>query len=220
MVTRTLTVQSNPTGIEISVSHSGQGYFRQTPFTVVVDDGVVVTLIAPRVKGEPVGTTELAWYFKEWKSDGTSYGSDAKNTVTMDADYTRKAYYEQQKYFPTRNPYRRQDKFEAKVDEEVYGLRTTALKPMMVEQQEVTTAQQTRIEQLVGDYLNAQNLFGIDIHHYRNFSQELWGLTRIFKGAALNKEASQKAIKWKTRGLSQTHLENIAKLFNITLTFS
>jgi len=220
MVTRTLTLQSSPTGIEIRVEHGSQSYWRVTNTTIVVDDGTVITLVAPSVVGEPIGTTERGWYFKQWKDNSTILGTDRLLQITMTADKTAKAYFEQQLYFPTRNPTRRSDKFEGKTDEEVIKMRTTALKPMMVEQQHETTAQQFRLEKLVGDALASEGLFGIELHHYRNFSQELYGLSRLFRGLSLDKEASLKAKKWKARGLTEARLQKVANIFGITLTFT
>jgi len=220
MVTRTLTLQSSPTGIQINVSHGQQSYWRVTNTTIVVDDGTVITLIAPSVFGEAVTTPQRGYYFTQWKDNSTILGTERKLQVTMSADKTAKAYFEQQIYYPTRRPDRRIDKFEGKADEDVIAIRTTALKPMMVNQQESTTAEQTRLETLVGKVLETEALYGLELHHYRNFSQELYGLSRLFKGATLNKEASEKAKKWKARGLTETRLQKVANIFNITLTFT
>jgi len=228
MVDYVLTVQSEPTGIEVKVQTSTESKFRVTNFTETYPDGTVITLIAPAVAGEPQGTTEKNFYFKQWKDNGNVIGTNPNISVTLSANTTRKAYYEQQKYFPTRPPTYRGGKFEAKEDEEVIKLRTQALKTMMVEQQAETTAQQTTYELRVGTYLNSLGLYGMTLHHYRNFSQELYGLTRLFTGATLNKEASLKAEKWRKRLVDGTNpdetvkerLTNIAKLFGITLTFT
>jgi len=220
MVTYDLVIQSSPTGIEVQVKVGSESFWVVTNTTLTFDSGTVIELLAPNTVGQPVGTDKLGWKFQQWKDNGVVIGTDRKISITLSATTTRKAYYIQQQYYPTRHYTKRKNKFEGKVDEEVYSSRTTALKPMMVSQQETTTAQQTRIETRIGDYLNAQGLYGIELHHYRNFSMELWGLTRIFKDLTLNKEASEKAKKWNTRGLSQTHLENIAKLFGITITWT
>jgi hypothetical protein len=220
MVDYVLTVQSDPTGIEINVSALGLTFWRVTPFTKTYPSGTVIVLTAPRTVGEALGCTELGWYFKEWKDNGAVVGSEVNLEVTLASDLTRKAYFEQQLYFPTRHPERRSSKFEGKADEEVMQLRTIALKTMMVDQQGVTSAQQDRFERTVGDYLMKQGLYGSEMHHYRNFSQELYGLGRMFKSETLNKEASLKAEKWKTRGLTEEHLTAVAKLFGITLTFA
>jgi len=219
MVDYDLIIQSDPTGIEANVSYGTQSLWVLTNKTLSLPENTVVTIKFPNTVGEPVGTTERGWRFVKIEWNTTPITAERKVTVTMTSNITVKAYYEQQLYFPTRNPDRRKRKFEGKADEEVAKLRIQNLKTMMVEQQESTTAQQETMERLVGEYLNAQTLYGIEVHHYRNFSQELYGLTRLFKGVTLNKEASLKAQKWKSRGLSQTHLENIAKLFGITLTF-
>jgi len=214
LVDYTLTVQSTPTGVEFKASALGQSYFRVTNIGLKYASGTVIEIIMPQTVGEPQGCEERGWYFKEWDNGS----KDCKRSVTLSGDTTIVATYEQQKYFPTRNPTRRAEKFEGKADEDVAQIRITALKPMMVEQQETTTAQQARLEELVGNYLQTQDLYGTDIHHYRNYSQELWALTRLFKGVTLQKEAQLKHDKWEARGLNTTHLQAIAKLLGITVT--
>jgi len=228
LVDYTLSIQSDPTGIEIQIQVSGESYFRVTPYTLTKPDGTSITLIAPKTVGEPQGTEERAWSFTKWKDNGTVIATTVNTTLTLDADKTRKAYYEQLTYFPTRNPSRRASKFEGKADEDVMKLRTDALKSMMVEQQEVTTAQQERLEKTVGDVMQGEGLYGMQLHHYRNFSQELYGLTRLFRGDTLNKEASLKAEKWRTRLVAdgqpdatvKSRLQKIANIYGITLTFT
>jgi len=224
MVTYTLTVQSTPTGVEHQVKVGTTSFWIVTSKTLTYDSGTVVEVLAPDTVGQPVGTTQLGWKFVKWtitpEGESPTESTDRLQTITLTKNYTIASTFEQQQYYPTRHYTKRKNKFQGKVDEEVYSSRTTALKTMMVTQQEVTTAQQTRIESIVGDYCHAQGFYGIELHHYRNFSMELWGLTRIFKAATLNKEASEKAKKWKSRGLSQTHLDAIAKLFGITITWT
>jgi hypothetical protein len=224
MVNYTLTVESVPTGIQMNLHALGQAEWIVTNTSRSFPDGTVVVVTAPNTVGEPIGTTEKGWKFQKWEDNST----ERTRSVTVDANKTITATYIQQVYYPVRHYERRATKFEKKTDEEVAKLRVTALKTMMVDQQTVTTAQQGRLENLVGDYLHKQDLYGTQIHHYRNFSQELYGLSRLFTGVVLNKEASLKAQKWLTRLTAdgqveaniKTHLQNIANLFNITLTYT
>ena len=215
-----LTIESSPSAIEISVKIGSEVFWIVTPHTFTFSENTEVEATAPPVFGEPQESPPLFWRFKEWSGDIEDPPTNRKQVLTVEGVETITVTFEEQKYFPTRHPTKRRDKFEAKVDEDVYQARTTALKPMMVQQQEVTTAQQANMEKLVGTYLNNQGLYGTEIHHYRNFSQELWGLKRLFKDATLNAEASLKAEKWKARGLDPTHLTKIAKLLGITLTLA
>jgi hypothetical protein len=104
------------------------------------------------------------------------------------------------------------------VNDEVYQIRTIALKPMMVEQQEATTAEQARIEQILSKILHPKGLSGIMIHHYRNYSQELYSLKKRFTSESLNTEASILAKKWVDRGLDPDILTEIAEAFGVTIT--
>lgn len=216
MVDYDLIMQSTPTGVEMKVSALGESEFIVTNKTRTYASGTVIEVIAPPTVGELLGSPDMGWRFLKWENAS----KDPKRTITLTVETTIIATYEYMEYYPTRHPVHRYDKFFGKVDEEVYGLRTTALKPMMVEQMSVVAAQQDTLERLVGTYLNAQGLYGTELHHYRNFSQELYGLTRIFKAASLNAEASLKGQKWKDRGLDPVHLQKIADLFNITLTLT
>jgi len=216
MTDYTVTIQSVPEGIEMSVKAGNSVEWIITNKSKIYTDITSIEVTAPNVAGEPQETPDKYFKFIKWDDNSTA----RKRTVDISGSPTIIATYDQQTYFPTRRPDRRKEKFEDKADEEVYKIRTTALKNMMVEQQEVTTAQQEWLEKRVGDILEGEDIYSIELHHYRNFSQELYGLSRLFKGATLNKEASLKAQKWKTRGLTEARLQKIANLFNITLTFT
>ena len=112
---------------------------------------------------------------------------------------------------------RRSTHYDKKIDGDVMNLRITALKDMMVEQKNFLDAQQTMNEAKVKGYLEPIGFYGIEQHHYMNFAQELWRLTRSFAGATLRNEAEIKADKWMRRGLDTTHLIAIARLFGIDL---
>jgi hypothetical protein len=224
----TLHVHSVPTGIEMSVKTPTESIWVVTDKDLTLEAGIEVTVTAPNVIGEPIGTTEKGFKLVKLEYNSSDVYPERSVTFTLNSNITVLATYEQQVYYPVRHYERRATKFEKKTDEEVAKLRVSALKTMMVDQQTVTTAQQGRIENLVGDYLHKQDLYGTQIHHYRNFSQELYGLSRLFTGVVLNKEASLKAQKWVTRltadgqveATVKQHLQAIANIFNITLTYT
>jgi uncharacterized protein YjdB len=92
MVARTLSVQSDPTGVLVTVSPldrdgSANGY---TPFTRVYGNQATVTLVAASsLGGAP---------FDHWEKDGANAGTATSLTVTMDANHTLKAVYRSLKY--------------------------------------------------------------------------------------------------------------------------
>lgn len=111
----------------------------------------------------------------------------------------------------------RQDKYIKKIIPEVVKERFDIQKQLMLEQASIIFAEQTALEEKVGKILNEKNLYGLTIHHYRNFSQELYSLSKRFENGTLNKEATLLAKKWLARGLDINILKEIAKLFNIIL---
>jgi hypothetical protein len=216
MVTHTLTIDSSPQGIRMGAWALDSHQWITTPQVLTYEDSTEIIVVCPPVIGQPVGSDELGWVFSEWEDHST----DRSRTVTLSGDQTITATYIQQVYYPVRSPSQRAHKFFGKTDHEVIQARTTALKPMMVREQLKSTVTQTSMEIKVGKLLNSLDLFGDQLHHYRNFSQELWGLTRIYQGLTLNKEASLKGQKWATRGLDPTILQQVADFFNITLTLT
>lgn len=210
MTDYTLTIESEPSGVEIKVNTQ----WIVTNKTLTFTDITEVEVIAPQTVGELTGSTDKGWRFVKWEDGSTN----PKRTVDITGNPTITATYELQEYYPVRHHLRRKEKYEAKTDEEVYASRTLNLKQMMIEQTQITTAQQERLEKLVGEYLNKQNLYGAQIHHYRNYSQALYRLKRTFQNQALTNEATLEAKKWQNRGLNPTHLQNIAKLLGINIT--
>ena len=215
MVDYTLTVESEPSGIAMQILALDKSYWITTDTTLTFPAGTVITVLAPYSVGQPIGTTEKGFRFEKWENGST----DVKRTLTLTANTTIKATYTKLTYFPVRNMDRRKQKYEAKVNDEVYQIRTIALKPMMVEQQEATTSEQAAIELTLSKILHPKGLSGIIIHHYRNFSQELYSLKKRFTSESLNTEASILAKKWKARGLDPDILTEIAEAFGITITF-
>ena len=96
--------------------------------------------------------------------------------------------------------------------------RITAERDFMIEQVHVAYAQQVFNETKIKDYLEAIGFYGIEQHHYMNFGQECWSLSRSFRDQTLLREVEIKATKWHRRGLSATHLIAIARLFGVDLT--
>lgn len=217
-----MVVDSDPAGIQMSVQTPGQALWIVTQETVDVDSGDDVYITAPNVAGEPLETPGRCWVFDKWEDDTT----DRKRHIAAPAAGPYTATYRQQLYFPTRTPTRRASKFEGKTASDsgadALAARTTALKPLMVEQQAISVTSQVTMENKVGEYLMSLGLFGTDMHHYRNFSQELWGLTRLFKGPTLNAEGQLKANKWYHRLGSTptvaTRLIAVASLLGVTIT--
>ena len=113
---------------------------------------------------------------------------------------------------------RRSTHYDKKIDGDVINFRITQQKGMMVEQTGILYPQQVFNESKVKDYLEHIGMYGIDQHHYMNYAQELWSLSRTFTGQTLRFEAEIKADKWLRRGLNATHLIRIAALFGVELT--
>jgi hypothetical protein len=214
MVNYNLTVDSSPQGIAFKLYAADQVLWVTSPKTLAFPENTVIEVTAPMSVGQPVGTTERNWVFKNWEDGST----EVKRTITLTADTTITATYDKLVYIPVRRPERRSQKFTAKVDEAVYQLRTIYLKPIMVEQQDETAAEQASMEIVLGKILHPKGLTGIMIHHYRNFSQELFSLRRRFTGETLNTEASILAQKWVKRGLDADILKEVAAAFGVTLT--
>lgn len=113
---------------------------------------------------------------------------------------------------------RRSDHYDKKLDGDVWNWRITAEKEMMVEQVQGKYAVQALYEAKVKDYLEGIGMFGIQQHHYMNFMQECWALSRTFTRVTLRMEVENRAAKWLRRNLDATHLTRIAALFGISLT--
>jgi hypothetical protein len=213
MVNYNLTVESSPQGIAFKLTVSGQVLWVTSPKTLSFPTGTVIEVVAPKTVGQPVGTTEKNWVFKNWEDGSIT----VKRTITLTADTTITASYDKLAYIPVRRPERRSQKFTAKVDDAVYQLRTIYLKPMMVEQQDETATEQANLEAVLSKILHPKGLAGIMIHHYRNYSQELFSLRRRFTAETLNFEATALAQKWIKRGLNANILKEIASAFGIKI---
>jgi len=112
---------------------------------------------------------------------------------------------------------RRSEHYDKKLSASVMNQRITAQKSFMVEQVHIAYAQQVLIENKIKRYLEAIGFYGIEQHHYMNFGQEVWSLSRAFREQTLRREVEIKASKWLRRGLSATHLIAIARLFGVQL---
>ena len=113
---------------------------------------------------------------------------------------------------------RRSDHYDAKLQPSVLNARVTAEKEFMVEQVHIAYAQQVFNETKIKAYLETIGFYGIEQHHYMNFGQEVWSLSRAFREQTLIREVEIKATKWARRGLNSTHLIAIARLFGVDLT--
>jgi len=215
-MTKTLTVNSTPEGIPVQITTPDKAYWIITNTTVDLEDGITVYLKAVN----SYYSSGTGYGFTSWKLDSGTPSSDPLLEITMNANHTAEATYTAIGYYPVRNPSRRHTKYEKKTDEEVAQIRTIALKPMMVDQVQTTAPEQDRLEATVARILHPKGLSGIMIHHYRNFSQELYGLKRKFTDESLNTEASIIARKWKDRGLNEDILKEIATALGITITLT
>jgi hypothetical protein len=216
MVTK-LTVESEPTGIGFQVTWNNSSRWVFSTGTLEWPSNVTVTIIAFNSVGVLEDTTPTGYRFVKWQKGGVDYTTNPKITITDTGEVTVKGIYEQLGYYPTRNPVYRGKKFNGKIDKEVYGLRVSALKPLMAVQMAKRAGEQAHLETFIGKYLMDNGIYGHMIHHYRNYSQALYGLKNRFTSETLNNEATMEAKKWLVRGLDKTHLVNIAKLMGITV---
>jgi len=111
----------------------------------------------------------------------------------------------------------RATKYDKKIDGAVFNQRTTALKDMMVEQMHMRAAVQEEYERKTKAYLEPIGMYGLEQHHYMNFMQGLWRLSRTFNDVTLRMEAEALASHWLRRGLAPEHLIAIARFFGIDL---
>jgi len=112
----------------------------------------------------------------------------------------------------------RSNKFNAKLDGDIWNLRITAQKDDMVEQVGARYAEQAFLEQKIKNYLEPIGMYGVTQHHYMNYAQELWARSRMFASETLRMEIELIATKWLRRGLAAVHLIRIARFFGVTLT--
>lgn len=112
---------------------------------------------------------------------------------------------------------RRSTHYEKKLDGDVQNQRITSEKDFMVEQVNQQYALQAENERKIKAYLEQIGFYGIEQHHYMNFGQECYALSRSFSGTTLKMEVEIKADKWLRRGLEAVHLIAIAKMFNVDL---
>jgi hypothetical protein len=211
MVEYALSLDSSPQGVILAVEAPGYSTLAKTPWSRKFPENTQVKITALNwAEVDKVGYSFVSW------TDGAR---DLVRTITLTADTSLTAEYAQVDYYPTRNPSRRAKKYTAKTDYEVAQKRVYSLKTLMINNVKTAYTEQAQLEQQVGKYLNSLGLPGIIIHHYRNYSQQLFALKRKFTDQSLSTEATIAAKKWKTRGLDQRHLENIAKILGITLSF-
>ena len=185
------------------------------------DDGEPVTVQAPKTAQDGSITNtppDLKSYrFSRFKLESSPPSFDQTWTGTPSDGDTLHVYYDEILSYQTRSPTRRATKLQAKTDEEVAQIRTTALKPLQVKNQAITSYEQTGMETKLGTVLCALGIVGNDQHHYRNFAQEIWGLKRTFTQLTLTNEAKLRANKWYARGLTWATLQTTAKLQGIDI---
>jgi hypothetical protein len=210
MALKLLYLDSIPQGVILAVEAPGYSTLAKTPWHREFEQNTIIKITALNW----AQVNNIGYSFFRW-SDETR---DLVRTITLTEETYLSAYYEQVSHYPTRSPSRRAKKYTAKTDHEVAQKRVYALKNIMVENVKTAYTEQAQLEQQVGKYLNSLGLPGIIIHHYRNYSQQLFALKRKFTDQSLATEATIAAKKWQTRGLDPQHLENIAKILGITIT--
>jgi len=215
--TRKLVIDSSPVGAIFKLQANGLVDVATTVKEYELPYGSeVVIIFDPSLIYENRGHRYKGFVLYE---DGTivDRGTETRVEFTLTANTRALATYEVVTYFPVRDPFRRGRKYEGKVDHEVYERRFHALRDMMVEQVRATASEQYDLEVTVGRILHAKGVYGTWIHHYRNFSQELYSLKRRFEDLSLAKEAALVIKKWKERGLDEAILKEIAKALGVPL---
>jgi hypothetical protein len=218
----TVAISTTPASVPFSVVITGVCQWYKGSASLTVDSGTSVVVNMNAVYGEtyesdpgpPPVYAQRSYYFDQW-DDGDKSRS---RTFTVSTNLTRSVTYALQGYYPVKNPTRRASKFSAKTDHEVAGLRTSAMKPLMVSQVNVSSENQVAMETLVGNYLNSTGLGGWDMHYYRNFSQALFRLKRLFNDASLVSEAQHLKDYWTAKGLEEAKLIAIAGLLGVVVT--
>jgi len=114
-----------------------------------------------------------------------------------------------------RDASRRKQKYEGKIDGDVFRSRILALKDTMVEQMEAKTADLATLEAEVKRVIEGETtvIYGHQIPAYLNVGRELYRLSKHFTGTTFTNEAEVVLDKWKAKGLSVWALAAIAKLF-------
>jgi len=112
----------------------------------------------------------------------------------------------------------RKAKYEGKIDADVMRSRILALKDSMVAQVESKFADLATLEAEVKRVVEGQKtpVYSHLIPFYLNVGRELYRLQKRFTGSTYSSEAKISIDKWKARGLVQSVLTDIAKLFGIT----
>lgn len=209
MSTYDVTFNSDPQGVPVCIN----GIWRTTPHTEKFNAGAQVIA---RIHNTARSNTNF-YVFKNWTKNNTVVSGNPLLTFTATETCTYTANFEQITYFPTRRPEYRKDKFEAKVDGDIFEKRYDTLKPTMTAQYRLRAEQQEALEQEIGRYLNSLGLTGIQLHNYRNFAQELYALKNKFTDQTLTNMATIKAQRWTSEGLNKNILTEIAKRLGITI---
>lgn len=209
-----LTVDSTPQDIPVQVTITDKADWILTPTTRTYVSGTSITLNASKT----CYLTDKVYSFDHWTITGGSDSTDIKQTLTLSATKTYTAIFLETGYYPVRDPSRRSWKYDKKNDGEVAQIRTIALKPLMVDRMQSTATEQDVLEMQVSKIIHKTGIVGMMIHHYRNFSQELYSLKKRFTSESLNTEAQITANKWLSRGLDPDLLIEIASQMGITIT--
>jgi hypothetical protein len=224
MTSYSLTIDSSPQGIPVQVTTPDKADWIMTPTTRSYEDTTTLTIKAPINAVLLVDDINTGYGFQDWTLPDLSKDTANIQTVTVSEDATFTADYLATAYYPVRHPARRSAKYTAKMgsatSEQVAQSRTIALKPLMVDMQQTTATEQATLEFMIHSIVHDLGITGIFIHHYRNFSQELYSLKKRFTTLTLQKEAQISANRWQTKGLDKDILTEIALRMGITITLT
>jgi len=121
-----------------------------------------------------------------------------------------------------RDPVRRAQKYERKIDADAIRLRFEAQRDFMATQQNVMLPSLTNIETAVKQIVEKPPA-GITVYtwqepFYYNVGREIFGKVRRFTGDVLKQEVQLICNKWVSRGLNSELVMKIAALFGIEIT--
>jgi len=108
-------------------------------------------------------------------------------------------------------------KYGVKIDPEAVRIRVSALKPLMVEQQNLMQASLTSVEESVKPILEEAGISVIKVPFYLAYSKAIWGKAQKFSGSTLDLEVQFVYEVWKARGLDPAILQKIADTLGLTI---
>jgi len=108
-------------------------------------------------------------------------------------------------------------KYGVKIDPEAVRMRVSALKPLMVEQQNVIQTDLASVEESVKPILEEAGIAVIKTPFYLAYAKAIWGKAQKFSGSTLDLEVQFVYETWKGRGLDTTILQRIAEALGLAI---